>query len=85
MIPNVIDPELYWLTLNPWVFWLIVNVFAYLAYRISRYGIGVGALLFPVITCIVTVAWGEPWWTGLIGVGFVGLALFPLVFEKSGP
>jgi len=75
-----------WMLSNPWVFWLLINIGAYIAYLIRFYlAIGICGLVLPIGVGAATIVMGDPWWVGFIGLGSVLLAVLPIVFVKSDP
>jgi len=62
----------YWLQSHEWVFWILVNLSAYLAYRLSIYTI-VGALgvIYPLASGACTVIFASEWWMGGIGIATI--------------
>ncbi len=57
---------------HQWVFWILVNLSAYLTYWMARYGrIGVLGIVFPLASGACTVMFAPEWWMGSIGIATI--------------
>ena len=62
----------YWLQSHEWVFWILVNLSAYLTYRIAIYGKpGILGVLLPFTSGACTVLFASEWWMGCIGIATI--------------
>ena len=77
-MPNI--SFLSWLQSHEWVFWLAVNLSAYLSHWWLRYTfVGILAVLLPFAAGAVTVILASELWLGGIGIGFILLASIPVL------
>lgn len=76
-----------WLLMHQWVFWIVINLGAILAWRLATHldGIGILGLIFPSTTCITTVILASPWYLGYIGIATLLVCIFPYIWIQYDP
>lgn len=63
---------IYWLQSHEWVFWILVNLSAYITYRISLHTIvGILGVIYPFASGACTVIFASEWWMGGIGIATI--------------
>ena len=69
---------IYWLQSHEWVFWVLVNISAYLGYWVSRYNmLGILGFIFPFASGACTVLFASEWWMGSIGIATMLIVSVP--------
>lgn len=69
---------LYWLYSHEWVFWILVNISAYIGYWMSRYGrLGILGTIFPFVSGACTIIFASELWMGGIGIATILLVSAP--------
>lgn len=72
---------IYWLQSHEWVFWILVNLSAYITYWIARYGMfGILGFIFPFASGACTVIFASEWWMGVIGIAIILATSAPFFF-----
>ena len=61
-----------WIQAHQWVFWLLVNLSAYLTYRICTHAmVGIFGIVIPLASGACTIIFASEWWMGGIGVATI--------------
>lgn len=76
-----------WLQTHEWVFWILVNLSAYITYQICRYSIvGIFGIVLPMASATCTIMLASEWWMGSIGIVtivIVSAPFFVMVWKDS--